>query len=252
VVGTPAHAQDQHASASRPARGRRDLIAWLGLGLAVSVVLVLTETHVSGAHRPVHVATTTAARHATSTYRPAELAGLALALGDATTPGLPLPQLHVTAGTPLPTHIIRTPRAGAPTRPSTASLASASETPPPPVVVGTPTTTSPAPPAPSATTVTDHWTGQLGFPDDVATRYAAREIGGPVDVSVSFAGTAPVSLRVSCPGGTARRTGVAPLAVTLSASAGQCTVVVGLPIGSDASVTYRLDATVDVHPPASS
>jgi hypothetical protein len=115
--------------------------------------------------------------------------------------------------------------------------------------VTAPTTTLPAP---SQTTVTDRWAGSLAFPDDVATTYVVDEVGGPVDISLHSTATASVSLRISCEGATARRTGVAPLSVVLSASAGSCTVVVALPIDTDTTVAYRLDATVNAQPPAGS
>jgi hypothetical protein len=225
-----------HSARSRPGSRsqhawRRDLTAWLALGLSIAAVMFVV------------------ARASTATPRP-----------TATPTATPAPQRAAvspharTTGTAASDHG-RVVAASHHSSTAATKTKAASRTPTTPTTVVHMTTVSvPPSSSPDIADVNEQWTGVLSYPDDVATSYSFTTTGGSVTVTTTLgSGSRRLSSSLQCADAPAVRASHAA-STTIKATAGSCTYdlqFVENAFQSGARASYRITAEYPAVVPAS-
>ena len=111
----------------------------------------------------------------------------------------------------------------------------------------TTTTTSPPPTYVPPHVGSQSWPGNLDDPYTSAS-YQLTTTGGEVSATASWAGTPTLSLALTCSGAVQSLTGGSGLYASVDAPAGNCTVTLAEPSGTEATVSYTLTADYPTQP----
>jgi len=98
--------------------------------------------------------------------------------------------------------------------------------------------TSPVPQPATPATQTDP--GYLQYPDDVSAQYQYPASGSGVTAAATWAGTASLSLSVSCPGVQQSRSGPSGLQVGVTGGTGECTITLAELQPLQTAVSYSM------------